>query len=545
MGSQATRRRTVVLALSLAAACADEEPALREVFAEVTVDPASLEFGETSIYEPESLVVRLESVGTLPVEVRSIRREEGREDFAFDERPFTMQPGDVKLLTVEYRPADVAADEDVLLVETDAPKSGTLRIRLHGAGVDPCFDPDLDGYGPGCPAGEDCNQNRDDVNPGKRELCDGTDDDCGGEIDEDFFVGLPCEVDVEREGGTCRRPGLRACNATQDDVVCLEIAEEELCNGRDDDCDGQSDEGLDVGGPCELVSNGCRKRGTIACAADERSTACVPFANAPELCNGEDDDCDEEIDEGFDLGADCLVIDGACATDGALACAPDGEDTACVADPAATPRCCADPQRPTSSGSCCTPLAAGACSYRCTVDVAAGRHDCDDADAPAAVVSLVRGLAHLELDLSGRLGVELRLEVCNPAGPALHLADSSGAEGTGEDGGLWSNDAELLVDGRDLVIWASDEAPAGTPQPLRRSPGFFTDACADRAIFVGDGQIASFDPCLSVTVPHLLRIDPPADSQGTPDARWFLAVGETVSGGHTGSGVRNVELCFR
>ena len=52
-----------------------------------------------------------------------------------------------------------------------------------------------------------------------------------------------------------------------------------------------------------------------------------------ERCNGADDDCDGEIDEGFDdLGAACVAGEGICAADGTVVCSPDGAGTECLAD---------------------------------------------------------------------------------------------------------------------------------------------------------------------------------------------------------------------
>lgn len=58
------------------------------------------------------------------------------------------------------------------------------------------------------------------------EVCNGVDDDCDGETDEDVDCddGNPCTIDVCVDG------------------ECQHIGEPEVCNGIDDDCDGMTDE---------------------------------------------------------------------------------------------------------------------------------------------------------------------------------------------------------------------------------------------------------------------------------------------------------------
>jgi len=78
---------------------------------------------------------------------------------------------------------------------------------------------------------------------------------------------------------------------------------EELCNGKDDTCDGQIDTGFPVGEPC-LGEAGCGG-GVYVCAPDGLGVVCegagVPVA---ERCNGLDDDCDGIVDNGCDDDGD-------------------------------------------------------------------------------------------------------------------------------------------------------------------------------------------------------------------------------------------------
>ena len=88
----------------------------------------------------------------------------------------------------------------------------------------------------------------------------------------------------------------------------------ERCSGIDDDCDGVTDEGFDVGGACDEPGRcgageiECRE-GAAYCTTRDRAEA--------EICNGEDDDCDGVTDE--DVPA---MIGGSLVVSGNLADQP-------------------------------------------------------------------------------------------------------------------------------------------------------------------------------------------------------------------------------
>jgi hypothetical protein len=175
------------------------------------------------------------------------------------------------------------------------------------------------------------------------ESCNGKDDDCNGLTDDGLhWQGLPV-------GATCTALG--ACGqgvvvcGSKGDAVCSTAAgapqskaKPETCNGQDDDCDGQTDEGLQfqglvLGQPCS--GKGACGAGVVVCGKAGAATCSTlpdgPNSQAvPEVCNGKDDDCDGQIDDqvawqGKPLGAVCTGF-GTCGA-GVVECAKDGQAT--------------------------------------------------------------------------------------------------------------------------------------------------------------------------------------------------------------------------
>ena len=170
------------------------------------------------------------------------------------------------------------------------------------------------------------------------EACDGQDDDCDGVTDNGFEVGVACDAGF----GACRRVGETICSPDGARTVCNVLPgapELETCgDGVDNDCDGAIDEGYDVGATCDIGLGACARTGQMVCGADGTSLVCNVQAGEPreELCgDGIDNDCDGRRDEGFELGLPCQRGQGACSAVGELICSADGTGTTCDAEPLA------------------------------------------------------------------------------------------------------------------------------------------------------------------------------------------------------------------
>jgi hypothetical protein len=111
------------------------------------------------------------------------------------------------------------------------------------------------------------------------------------------------------EFGQCM--GQRKCMAAGLEPCSAWVPGPEVCNGKDDDCDGDVDEELGTT-TCPIVNSFGTCPGILKCSAGE--SICTGPQPKAELCDGEDNDCDGDVDEGFedtdnDGTADCLVND--------------------------------------------------------------------------------------------------------------------------------------------------------------------------------------------------------------------------------------------
>jgi MYXO-CTERM domain-containing protein len=160
------------------------------------------------------------------------------------------------------------------------------------------------------------------------EKCDGKDNNCNGIIDDNpTDVGASCYPPGGTPTGACRA-GTTVClpgGSATDTLQCQGWVgpSPEVCNGIDDNCNGQVDENAtDVGPkfPCTPANaTGVCTPGYFVCVNGAR--VCENFGfGTPETCNGKDDDCNGVIDNNpIDANVPCGSSVGACKP-GTLVC---------------------------------------------------------------------------------------------------------------------------------------------------------------------------------------------------------------------------------
>jgi hypothetical protein len=247
----------------------------------------------------------------------------------FQSDPFI--PPTPYLATTSFNINDLPAGQYFYTVTSGCQVSATLTLGITASTW--YLDADNDGYysnttqsasspgvgwntSPGS-GGGDCNDNNAAIYPGATEVCNGLDDDCDGQVDEGVLSTFYRDLDGDTYGNpsittqACSAPAGYVANNTDcnDNNAAVYPGATEVCNGVDDDCDGQVDEGVlstfyrdldgDTYGNPSITTQACSApAGYVANNTDCNDNNAAVYPDATEVCNGVDDDCDGQVDEG-------------------------------------------------------------------------------------------------------------------------------------------------------------------------------------------------------------------------------------------------------
>ncbi len=324
-------------------------------------------------------------------------------DLDCDDNDAAIHPGAEEVCDGADNDCDDLVDEGVL---------GTFHADADADGFgDPDSDNDIsaceppDGF---VEDGSDCDDSDAQTHPGAPERCDGVDNDCDGEVDEDLNEIWYADVDADGFGNpdnsieSCD-PGegwvIDATDCDDSDSTVFPGAEEE-CNDLDDDCDGDVDEELEstwyadadgdgFGDPAVETFDCDPGEGWVADSADCDDANSAIHPDATETCDALDNDCDGLVDDADDsvtgtstwytdadadgYGDDAAATEACEQPSGTAAYGGDCDDADPVYNPGASEDDCADPEDYNCDGSTGYADDDG--------DGFAACEDCDDGDA--------------------------------------------------------------------------------------------------------------------------------------------------------------------
>jgi hypothetical protein len=209
------------------------------------------------------------------------------------------------------------------------------------------------------------------------ELCNGKDDNCDGLVDN--LGGEPCYTGPAetRNVGACRAGRLEC--GPGGNILCVGqvLPTEETCNGKDDNCDGTVDEGFDF----QSGQNNCGRCDQI-CTSLQRCEGGQCVRRREVACDDDQDndedglkDCADPDCNGLSCGAGCVCIAG---RRGEGECANDADDDGDGAKDCADSDC---NEKPCGDGCVCLGgvRGEGQCGNG-EDDDGDGQTDCADAD---------------------------------------------------------------------------------------------------------------------------------------------------------------------
>ncbi|HKQ69550.1 MAG TPA: MopE-related protein [Polyangiaceae bacterium] len=196
--------------------------------------------------------------------------------------------------------------------------------------------------------GGDCNDSNEKIFPGQPELCDGKDNNCNGMIDEGLPITQYCQDDDNDGHGVVGKMTKMDCGVSKGFGVCDGDCDEKnakIYPGAQEVCNNQDDNcnnRVDDDARETCGLGWCRRYG-----AGCNTTVCTPGKPRAEECNAFDDDCDGVDDNGTDLElcgmAGMICHEGNCITSGTVVTTPDGGSVVVGGPDVEDPRVIKDP----------------------------------------------------------------------------------------------------------------------------------------------------------------------------------------------------------
>ena len=334
---------------------------------DIELSTTALDFGILKLGEELTLPVTVSNLGSSDL-TGTLTLQDAEPSFQLDTATLSVPPGASVEVHIRFLPTVETNVGGELHAVSNDPDEPDVALTLSGAAG-------VDGDGDGWVSGSDCNDGDASVHPEAEERCNGVDEDCDGEIDDDPVDGDVWYADADADGYGDPAATVRACEQPEgyladasdcnDTDATVNPAGIEVCNAVDDDCDGTVDEEAmdplvwyadtdsDGYGDPDNVAWACSAPvGYTADAADCDDTDALVSPAGVEVCNAVDDDCNGLVDDdptdalawyadsdGDGYGDASNVSTGCEAPDGYVADDTDCDDADAQVNPAAAELC--------------------------------------------------------------------------------------------------------------------------------------------------------------------------------------------------------------
>lgn len=189
---------------AVSAACEDAAPFVSSVPEDPSFRPERLRFGTVPLSGTSTDTIVVTNPNGGPVFLTSLRIEgEDRANFWVDGTEIEIEGRRTRQVILRFKPMKlgrITADLEIFHSEAQNPAVITLVGTGTVSGPVACVDADNDGYPSACDGATDCNDSSNLVYPGAAELCDGLDNNCNGDKDEGLVALRYLDGDLDTWG---------------------------------------------------------------------------------------------------------------------------------------------------------------------------------------------------------------------------------------------------------------------------------------------------------------------------------------------------------
>lgn len=262
------------------------EPEKLEILSEVLTPSSTgyvLDFGDVPLDSRKSFSFILTNTGDEALTLQSVTLVSGSLsifDVAWD-RTTELEGGMSSTVSVTFLPTKVQSYTGRIQVRSTDEENPSILIDVKGKGTPSTLDKDGDGVSP---ADGDCNDSDANAYPGNDEQCDGRDNDCDGTVPSD----------ENNSDGDSQRICQGDCDDSNKNTY---VGAPEICDGKDNNCDGVQADGLDANDDGQPDGSfDLDKDGWTICSGDCNDNDNAISPATAEVCDERDNDCDGKKD---------------------------------------------------------------------------------------------------------------------------------------------------------------------------------------------------------------------------------------------------------